>query len=173
MSGLAWGTVGEWAAAIGTVAAVAAAFVIPKRAEDRARSEDARRDAAQVIVRASWTANSTHRVQVRNFSRSVLRSVHIRAKWNAPGAPTTVTGALDGRACVDGAVIALLHHVQPEEDDAWVEFERPPDATGGPDVDVWWTDRHGRTWAAVDGTLPELMGSIPVIGETDWDQGGC
>jgi hypothetical protein len=168
-----YGTVGEWAGAVAAGLAIFAAVWLAAHSERRAAGRAALGQASQVIVRSSWSSPTTLRVQVRNFSSSVLRSVELRVEWNTNAGRAPMSGELDYMAWSGQTSIAGLHHLQPAEDDAWIDFERPANDPGSPRATVWWMDENGLYWRAHDGGLPAKVKGLPYIRPEDYDDAAC
>lgn len=176
------GTLGEWAAAIGTVAAVAVALraVAMERAHTRSLEEktqeleeDARYEqAALVVLNVStvvindldldeWVARAVVSVDV--FGDAPIRSVELVVKWPTekhigPGHPTLGI-APEPTFKEDGPVASIaLTHLAPAEGyektfACVVESSAPTD----PLVLIRWFDRWGTEWWAPSSGLPSKV----------------
>lgn len=176
-SGIQWGTVGEWLAGAGAIAAVYWAVTIAKESRTHERDEASLRDGAQVLLEVTppgdLVAGSTDRMDVtgsadlklrvwlRNFSGVVLRDVKITFTWQS-GDPVNVHRDKPGTE-IDREkrmVTVPLTYLRPAEAAAWIEFganSQGPDLPAYSGVSMTWTDRYGLKWEASESGLPRRL----------------
>lgn len=126
---LEWGTVGEWVAGLGALAAAVVAVCMPRWALKREAEDRARRDAKQVV--ASWRYVRSFPIPLRDFfGDDETPTVAVEVEISNPGAvmrQVTLELVLSG-----GRALASIHsnHEHDGEPAACATFE-PGDGGGG------------------------------------------
>lgn len=96
-----WGTVAEWFAAVGTVAAFGAGIIVIKRdnewkhAEEKRRKEELERQQAELIT--GWWDDETDEIELINSSTGIVYLVILTTVYGLrPGHPNSVLGDATG-----------------------------------------------------------------------------
>lgn len=179
-NGMEGGSLAEWFAAVGTIAAVGIAVVMAYSERDHHRRRESFLEAAMVVVDidirsddgklpvpAGKSALAAVGI-VSPFGTAPVRNVRATMTWSngQPGA--------DRRGHVEGSTVEFqVRHIVPGTSATWPVTVAWPQGDPTPELESWvvtWVDRWGQWWeSSLGASRPEGIGPLEPVSPT-WPQ---